>query len=116
MLLPFVREPVAYRHALEIRAKVSTPVFSDTGGSLAVDVSFTSLVGRQVKMVNRHQRFCDENVGVTQIKIGQECHVQFAANCGIIEIPALRSDEQMRAEEARAFAAKLPRHIGMFGL
>src|SRR5205809_5518505 len=116
MLFPFVRKPAAYRYALEIRAKVNTPVFSDTGRSPALDISFTSLVGCQVDMVNRRQRFCDENVGPTQIKVGQQRHVQFAANCSIIEISAMRSDEQLRAVEARALAAKLPRYIGTVGL
>src|SRR6266576_6348812 len=106
MLFPFVREPAAYRHALEIRAKVNTPVFSDTGFSLAVDVSLTSLVGCQVDMVNRHQCFCDENVGPTQIKVGQQRHAKLGAKRSIIEDSALRSDEQSRAVDARALAAK----------
>src|ERR687888_2679618 len=63
MLLPVLWKPAAYRHALEICAEVDTPIFPDASCSFAADVFFVSFVRCQTDTVNRHQSFCDENVG-----------------------------------------------------
>ena len=115
MLFPFVWQPATYRHALEICAKVDTPVFSDAGCSFTADASLISPVGCQVDIVNRHERLCDEYIGTMQIKLWKEGHLQFAASCSVIEISVVRSDEQLRPEETRAFPPKLPRYISMLG-
>src|SRR5437588_7445732 len=113
MLFPFVWQPATYRHALEICAKVDTPVFSNASCSSTADASFVSLVGCQVDIANRHERLCDEDIGTMQIKLWKQGHLQFPASCSVIEISAVRSDEQLCPEEDRAFPAKLPGYISM---
>src|SRR5439155_26673693 len=115
IILPIGRQQASYRHALEISAKVDTPVFSDAGCSSTADASFVSLVGCQVDIVNSHERLRDEYIRTMQIKLWKQGHLQFAARCSVIEISAVRSDEQLRPEETRAFPAKLPGYISMLG-
>ena len=52
----------------------------------------------------------------TQIEIGNRDHLQPAAGGEVLEVPPVRRDEQMRAEEARLLAAKSPRDVDLFGL
>src|SRR6266487_807541 len=114
MLFPFFWEPSAYRHALEIRAKVDTSLFSDTGYSLTVNISFTSFVRCQVNIMKRKCRFCDENVCAMQVKLRKQRHLQFAASCCVIEVSAVRSDQELGSKETRALTAESPCHIGTF--
>jgi hypothetical protein len=67
-------------------------------------------------MVKRKQHFCDEEIGATQVKLGKQPHLQFATTCSVIEVPAVRGDEQLRAEKTRVLTTEPPRYIGMFRL
>src|SRR5215831_8808932 len=51
-----------------------------------------------------------------KLEIGNERHFQSAACCDVLEIAAVRRDEQLAPEEARLFAAKMPRDVGLLGL
>jgi hypothetical protein len=48
-----------------------------------------------------------------KIEIGNRRHFQSAACRNVIEIPAVRRDQQLGSEEARLFAAKSPGDIGL---
>src|SRR5438093_13300363 len=98
MLFPFVWQPATYRHALEICAKVDTPVFSNASCSSTADASFVSLVGCKVDIANRHERLSDEDIGTKQIKLWKQRHLQFRAYCRVIEISALTSYDQLCPE------------------
>src|SRR5436305_12352441 len=110
MLFPFVWQPATYRQALEICAKVDTPVFSDAGCSFTADASLISPGGCQVDIVNPHERLRDAYIDTMQIKLWKEGHLQFAASCSVIEISVVRSAEQMPPEHTRALPPILPRN------
>src|SRR4029453_9452980 len=50
------------------------------------------------------------------IQVGNRRHFQFAACRKVIEIPAVRRDEQLGSKEAPSFAAKSPRDVGLLRL
>src|SRR5439155_26570061 len=74
-----------------------------------------SLVGRQIDIVNSHMGLRDDYIRTKQIRLWKQGQRQFAGRCSVIEISAVRSDEQLRPEETRAFRPELPRYISMLG-
>src|SRR5437660_11151458 len=101
MRFPFIREPAAYRHAVEIRIKLDAPVLSDTCCSFTANVSFTSFVRCQVNIMKRKRCFCDEDIDATQIKLWKQRDLQVATSCYVIEVAAVRRNEQSRSKETR---------------
>src|SRR5439155_9306320 len=114
MLFPFIREPAAYRHAVEIRIKLDAPVLSDTCCSFTVKVSFTSFARCQVDIMKRKRCFCDEDIDATQIKLWKQRHLQVSTSRYIIEVAGVRRNEQSRSKETLTLTAESPGHIGAF--
>jgi hypothetical protein len=51
---------------------------------------------------------------VAKIEIRNRHHFQSTACCNVLEIPAVRGDEQLGSEKARSFTAKAPGDVGLF--
>src|SRR5215471_14402709 len=115
MLFPFRRQPGANWNAVKVRFEIDTLVLSNAGCSLTANRSFAVLLGREIEIVNRQQGLCDENVCTQQIKIGNQRHLQGSAARHVIEIRAVRCDEQLSTEKSCRIAAEPPRHIRTLG-
>src|SRR4029077_4859089 len=68
----------------------------------------------EIEILKSQKRFRDQNVCAAKIEIGSRRHFQSAACRNVLEIPAVRGDEQLSSEEARSFVAKAPGDVGLF--
>src|SRR5438034_6294554 len=70
MFFPFCRQPRANWDAIKVCLEINALVLPDARVPLAMDASFAACVWRQIDIVNRKQRLCDENVSTAEIKVG----------------------------------------------
>src|SRR4029077_7880899 len=112
VLLPFCRQPSSNRQAIERGLKINTLIFPDPCVSMGANASITLRIWGKIDIVESEQCFCDEKMALAQEKMGHTRHFQCAAVRAVLEIGAVRRDEQMRAEKARLFAAQRPRDVG----
>ena len=66
----------------------------------------------EIDIVKSEQCSRDEKMRATQVKIGNNRRFQYAAGGAVLEIGAVRRDEQARAEKARTLATQSPGHVG----
>jgi len=53
-------------------------------------------------------------VCAAEFEIGSRRHFHSAARCNVIEVPAVRGDEQLRSEKSCPLVAKTPGNVGLF--
>src|SRR5438477_7809646 len=99
MLLPFRGQPPLNRQAFERGLKIDTFIFPDPCVSMGANASITLRIWGKVDIVESEQCFCDEKMGLAQVKIGHNRHFQCAAVRAVLEIGAVRCDEQARTEK-----------------
>ena len=97
--------------AIKVRFHINSLIHANARMSLGVDGLTAVCIGREIDVVNRQQRFCDKDVRMAKIEIWNQCHLQSATGGRILEIEAVRRDNQLRTEKPCSLTAKLPGDI-----
>src|SRR5581483_10396604 len=111
MFVPFSRKPGPEGHCLKTRLEIDASVRADARPAFAMQRAFAISKGGQVNLINRNQRFCDEQMRSPQVELRDQRHSQSAPCSAILEIAPIGGDEQLRAEKSCALPAESPRYI-----
>src|SRR5260370_17190482 len=96
VLLPFCGQPSSNRQAFERGLKIDTFIFPDPCVSMAAHASITLRVWGKIDIVESEQRFCDEKMGLAQVKIGHNRHFQFTAFRAVLKIGTVLPNQHTR--------------------
>src|ERR1043166_6184428 len=111
MLAPTRRQPFVQRRLLKLHLEIHGLVFAGAGRTLGANKSVRSRSGCEIELVKREERFSDQQMGVAQREIGDEGALHRAAGRAILEIAAMRRDEETRAEEPAFLVSESPGHL-----